>query len=132
METTVCTVTPKITNVEVDYSHVINTRTRPDGTLADIAAPPTLSAMNTLFDMVYFSQAIATNSMGDKLRALITEVDDKTLSDSTILRNTASDLIVQSSGTHGSTGRIHPRRHRVQCICKNSRPWSLPPSTESL
>ncbi|KAJ7842826.1 hypothetical protein B0H14DRAFT_2779954 [Mycena olivaceomarginata] len=88
METTVCTVSPKITNVEVDYSHVINTRTRPDGTLADIAAPPTLSAMNTLFDMVYFSQAIATNSMGDKLRALITEVDDKTLSDSTILRNT--------------------------------------------
>ncbi|KAJ6448708.1 hypothetical protein C8R45DRAFT_1224623 [Mycena sanguinolenta] len=88
METTVCTVSPRITNVEVDYSHVINTRTRPGGTLADIAAPPTLSAVNTLFDMVYFSQAIATNSMGDKLRALITEADDKTLSDSTILRNT--------------------------------------------
>ncbi|KAF8188943.1 hypothetical protein K438DRAFT_967177 [Mycena galopus ATCC 62051] len=88
METTVCTVSPKITNVEVDYSHVINARTKPDGTLADIAAPPTLSAVNTLFDMVYFSQAIATNSMGDKLRALITEADDKTLSDSTILRNT--------------------------------------------
>ncbi|KAJ6452954.1 hypothetical protein C8R45DRAFT_1223336 [Mycena sanguinolenta] len=88
METTVCTVSPKITNVEVDYSHVINTRTRPGGTLADIAAPPTLSAINTLFDMVYFSQAIATNGMGDKLRALITEADDKTFSDSTILRNT--------------------------------------------
>ncbi|KAJ6448698.1 hypothetical protein C8R45DRAFT_1224619 [Mycena sanguinolenta] len=63
METTVCTVSPRITNVEVDYSHVINTRTRPGGTLADIAAPPTLSAVNTLFDMVYFSQAIATNIM---------------------------------------------------------------------
>jgi hypothetical protein len=38
--------------------------------------------------MVYFSQAIVSNSMGDKARALIQEVDGDTFTDNTTLRIT--------------------------------------------
>jgi hypothetical protein len=94
METTVCTLTPKITNVEVYYSDVINTRTRSDVAVADIGGPPTLSAVTTLYGMVYFSQAIATNSMADKLRSLIQEIDGNTFTKPTILRATVGDIIM--------------------------------------
>jgi hypothetical protein len=132
LRTTVCTLSPKIINVEVHYSDVINTRTRPGVTVVDVGSPPTLSAVTTLYDMIYFSQAFAGNSMADKLRSLIQEIDGNNFTNPTILRTTVSDVIVQSSGTYSSTGRIHPRRHRVQCICKKSCSWPLSSLTESL
>ncbi|KAJ7834022.1 hypothetical protein B0H14DRAFT_3142438 [Mycena olivaceomarginata] len=89
LRTTVCTLSPKIINVEVHYSDVINTRTRPGVTLVvDVGSPPTLSAVTTLYDMVYFSQAFAGNSMADKLRSLIQEIDGNNFTNPTILRTT--------------------------------------------
>ncbi|KAF7354356.1 hypothetical protein MVEN_01124200 [Mycena venus] len=88
MKTTVCTVSPKITNVDVRYSDAINTWTRPNAKAADVLAAPTLSALATLYEMVYFSQAIVSNSMGDKLSSLIAEVDGNTFTEDTTLRTT--------------------------------------------
>ncbi|KAJ7833587.1 hypothetical protein B0H14DRAFT_3142539 [Mycena olivaceomarginata] len=86
--TTVCSVSPKITNVAVTYSDVIDVATSAGGVAADISGPATFSAVTALYQMVYFSQAIVSNSMGDKLRALIEEVDGDTFTANTTLRTT--------------------------------------------
>ncbi|KAJ7342936.1 hypothetical protein DFH08DRAFT_962964 [Mycena albidolilacea] len=88
MGTTVCSLSPKITNVSVTYSDVIDTATRSNSVAADISGPAIFSAVTTLYDMVYFSQAIVSNSMGDKLRSLIEEVDGGTFTHNTTLRTT--------------------------------------------
>ncbi|KAF7363230.1 hypothetical protein MVEN_00675900 [Mycena venus] len=75
LSTTVCVLTPKITNVEVTYTNFINTMTNPIATLADPGGPPTLAAVNTLYNSVFFSQSSVSNGVGDKLRSLIAEKD---------------------------------------------------------
>ncbi|KAF7343703.1 hypothetical protein MSAN_01950400 [Mycena sanguinolenta] len=88
MGTTVCTVVPKITNVEVSYSDVINITTLPGDTIANITGAPALAALTTLFNMGYFSQSTVSNSMGDRLRSLITEQDGDIFMRNTTLRAT--------------------------------------------
>ncbi|KAJ6525042.1 hypothetical protein DFH09DRAFT_1329148 [Mycena vulgaris] len=88
INTTVCTLSPKITNVEVYYTKFINTVTRPGAKLADVGGPLTLSAVETLYNMVFFSQSSASNGMGDKLRSLIEEVDGVDFTRATTMRLT--------------------------------------------
>ncbi|KAK7002280.1 hypothetical protein R3P38DRAFT_3042215 [Favolaschia claudopus] len=85
--TTVCTLKSKTTNVEVSYSDIINIKTLSNGTFADIRAPATLAAADTLYDMVLFSQSVVSNGMGDKLRSLVSETDGKAFTNDTILRS---------------------------------------------
>ncbi|KAJ7844543.1 hypothetical protein B0H14DRAFT_3455557 [Mycena olivaceomarginata] len=75
-------------HVAVTYSDVIDVATSAGGVAADISGPATFSAVTALYQMVYFSQAIVSNSMGDKLRALIEEVDGDTFTANTTLRTT--------------------------------------------
>ncbi|KAF8214249.1 hypothetical protein K438DRAFT_1956335 [Mycena galopus ATCC 62051] len=88
MGTTVCTVVPKITNVEVSYSDVINITTLPGDTIANIAGAPALAVLTTLSNMVFFSQSTVSNSMGDRLRSLAIEQDGDSFSRNTTLRAT--------------------------------------------
>ncbi|KAJ7342990.1 hypothetical protein DFH08DRAFT_963010 [Mycena albidolilacea] len=83
-----CSLSPKITNTSVTYSDVINVAidTYSGGVAADVSRPTTFSAVTALYDMVYFSRAIVSNSMEDKVRALIQEVDGDTFTDNTTLR----------------------------------------------
>jgi hypothetical protein len=120
MGTMVCSLSPKITNVSVTYSDVIDTATSSNSVAADISGPAIFSAVTTLYDMVYFSQAIVSNSMGDKLRSLIEEVDGGTFTHNTTLRTTVNESFGQSSGTDTLTGKIHSWGHRVQWLGKNS------------
>ncbi|KAF8145672.1 hypothetical protein K438DRAFT_1991646 [Mycena galopus ATCC 62051] len=75
VNTTVCTLTPKITTVEVTYTadSVINTVvvTSRNATLADPSGPATLAAVQTLYNSVFFSQSPVSNGVGDKLKSLI-------------------------------------------------------------
>ncbi|KAF8214263.1 hypothetical protein K438DRAFT_1750324 [Mycena galopus ATCC 62051] len=88
MGTTVCTVVPKITNVEVSYSDVINITTLPGDTIANITGAPALAVLTTLSNMVFFSQSTVSNSMGDRLRSLAIEQDGNSFSRNTTLRAT--------------------------------------------
>jgi hypothetical protein len=85
VKTTVCTLTPKITNVWVDYSNgnssddsyddfflnstMINTQTLSGS--PDLDGPAGLSAVATIYNMMQFSQGEHTNIVGDQLRSLI-------------------------------------------------------------
>ncbi|KAJ6582372.1 hypothetical protein B0H19DRAFT_1252474 [Mycena capillaripes] len=75
LSTTECTLVPRITVVEAEYSNVLNTLTIPGGQLADINGPATLAAVKTLYDMVFFSQSSASNGVADHLKSLISEQD---------------------------------------------------------
>ncbi|KAF7372527.1 hypothetical protein MVEN_00114800 [Mycena venus] len=75
--TTVCTLTPKITKVSVDYSYddspnstTIDAET-PSRESPDVNGPAGLSAVATIYNMMYFSQGRQTNIVGDQLRSLI-------------------------------------------------------------
>ncbi|KAF7348689.1 hypothetical protein MVEN_01387700 [Mycena venus] len=85
--TTICTLTPKITNVEVSYySGVINTVSNTSAKAVDIGGPATLAAINTLHNMVFFAQAAVSNSVADKLKSLVAEIDGEVLTYNTTLR----------------------------------------------
>ncbi|KAF7363027.1 hypothetical protein MVEN_00654500 [Mycena venus] len=71
LNTTVCTLTPKITTVEVTYTDVINTVTSQSATLADPSGPATLAAVRTLYNGVFSSQSPVSNGVGDTLRSLM-------------------------------------------------------------
>ncbi|KAJ7343055.1 hypothetical protein DFH08DRAFT_1011667 [Mycena albidolilacea] len=85
MKTIVCSLSPKITN---DSVIDVAIATQSSGVVADISGPATFSAVTALHDMVYFSQAIVSNSIGYKVRALLEEVDGYTITDNTTLRTT--------------------------------------------
>ncbi|KAJ7809508.1 hypothetical protein B0H13DRAFT_2385208 [Mycena leptocephala] len=77
IQTTVCTLTPKITKVSVDYSYenspnstIIDTQTLSGGS-PDLDGPAGLSAVTTIYNMMYFSQGGQTNIVGDQWRSLI-------------------------------------------------------------
>ncbi|KAJ6449453.1 hypothetical protein C8R45DRAFT_1044821 [Mycena sanguinolenta] len=88
MGTTVCTFVPKITNVEVSYSDVINITTLQGDTTANITGGPALAALTTLRNMGAFSQSTVSNSMGDRLRSLQTQQDGDIFTRNTTLRTT--------------------------------------------
>jgi hypothetical protein len=82
----VCTLTPKITKVLVNYSNgnssddsynngflnstVIDTQTLSGGS-PDLDGPASLSAVATIYNMMQFSQGKTTNIVGDQLTSLI-------------------------------------------------------------
>ncbi|KAF8149699.1 hypothetical protein K438DRAFT_1866295 [Mycena galopus ATCC 62051] len=77
IQTTVCTLTPKISKVSVDYSYenspnstIIDTQTLSGGS-PDLEGPAGLSAVTTIYNMMYFSQGGQTNIVGDQWRSLI-------------------------------------------------------------
>ncbi|KAJ7333423.1 hypothetical protein DFH08DRAFT_881191 [Mycena albidolilacea] len=85
VKTTVCTLTPKITKVLVDYSNdnssddsyndflnstVIDTQTLSGGS-PDLDGPAGLSAVATIYNMMHYSQGKSTNIVGDQLTSLI-------------------------------------------------------------
>ena len=81
----VCTVTPQITNVLVDYTYdfsgeTISTRTLRGG-VPDVDGPPGLSAIMTMYNMMAFSQAIQTNIVGDQLKSVVQDVNGTLFSD---------------------------------------------------
>ncbi|KAF7366080.1 hypothetical protein MVEN_00484300 [Mycena venus] len=75
--TTVCTVAPKITKVSAEYSYddspnstTIDTQTLSGGS-PDFGGPAGLSAIATIYNMMYYSQGQQTNVVGDQLQSLI-------------------------------------------------------------
>ncbi|KAJ7184827.1 hypothetical protein C8R46DRAFT_1343824 [Mycena filopes] len=103
METTICSLTPKITAVQVDYSAgAINTTTLPTVVhVADPESPATLSAVKTLHNLVFFAQSSVSNGVGDKLRSLVAEKDGVPLTYETTLRLTEAYLrgVTEYSGS---------------------------------
>ncbi|KAJ6484047.1 hypothetical protein C8R45DRAFT_295705 [Mycena sanguinolenta] len=78
LKTTVCTLTPQITTVDVVYSDTdpflatIDIDTR-DGVTEAEGGPAGLAAVTTIANMVSSSQGITSNIMGDELNSLIQE-----------------------------------------------------------
>ncbi|KAJ7146668.1 hypothetical protein C8R44DRAFT_898804 [Mycena epipterygia] len=106
MKTTVCTVSPKISQVEVNYtdanvfSGTIETNTLQ--MINDVVdGPASLSAMNTIGNMLFFSQAIDSNIMGDQLNSLLREADLDNYQDDDVLSFTAQYItaVIEYSGT---------------------------------
>ncbi|KAJ7495019.1 hypothetical protein FB451DRAFT_1360023 [Mycena latifolia] len=80
--TTVCTLSPKITKVVVDYSDpfsfsgTIGTTTAVEGAVPDPDGPAGFYAVSTISNMLFFAQAIASNIMGDQINSVLTDVSD--------------------------------------------------------
>ncbi|KAJ6490018.1 hypothetical protein C8R45DRAFT_1138953 [Mycena sanguinolenta] len=86
MDTMVCTVVPKVTNVQVDYSDTgpINSTWLKDVAPAPITGPAGLTAVTTIYEMQSFAQGTRTNIVGDEIIAVVEEVDP-IFSDSSVL-----------------------------------------------
>ncbi|KAF7369672.1 hypothetical protein MVEN_00298300 [Mycena venus] len=105
MKTMVCTLSPKITTVQVDYSYdffsgTITTNTLPGG-VSDVGGPAGLSAITTLYNMFYFSQAPQTSIVGDQLKTLIQDLDGNVFDNDHILNITAEYIrgVTEYSGS---------------------------------
>ncbi|KAJ7066172.1 hypothetical protein C8F01DRAFT_695527 [Mycena amicta] len=78
MQTMMCTLAPKITQVRVKATYgftggVVSTRTIPGrGAVPDTWGLPGLSAVTTISNMMYFAQGVQTNIMGDQVRSMAT------------------------------------------------------------
>ncbi|KAF7340569.1 hypothetical protein MSAN_02128400 [Mycena sanguinolenta] len=72
-----CTVAPKITSVQVDYSatQTINATRVTDEAAVDVTGPAGLTAVTTLWAMVTFAQSTSLNVMGDGIRTVLQEID---------------------------------------------------------
>lgn len=91
MDTMVCQVTPKITTARVDYSYdffngTINTTTISGA--PDVGGATGLSAITTIYNMFYFSQAPHTNIVGDQLKTLIQDMGRNSVDEDVILLTT--------------------------------------------
>jgi hypothetical protein len=105
MDTMVCQVSPKITTVYVDYSYDLFNGTINTTTISgapDVGGATGLSAITTIYNMFYFSQAPHTNIVGDQLRTLIQDMDHNTF-------DPADTLLVTVSKQFAYTG--------VSCSC---------------
>lgn len=72
---TVCSVAPKLTPVNVEYTSGINSTVHPTSEpTPDPDGPTIISAMNTLVTMVWYSQGIDGNVVGDHLTTIKTEL----------------------------------------------------------
>ncbi|KAK7001922.1 hypothetical protein R3P38DRAFT_2648647 [Favolaschia claudopus] len=89
LNSTVCTFTPKITNVRVDYHYLpsassnttgnlparIDTITLPGGIPDSVGGPAGVSAVATVYEMIRFAQGEEMNVVGDQLIAVLQGVD---------------------------------------------------------
>ncbi|KAK7028724.1 hypothetical protein R3P38DRAFT_2937924 [Favolaschia claudopus] len=82
LETTVCTFTPSVTRVQAGYSWdrstsltTIDMETLANGR-PDIGGPAAVSAVQTIYNMMYFAQAISTNVVGDQIKSILENVQD--------------------------------------------------------
>lgn len=69
------------------FSGTIETNTfQDDDMISDVVdGPASLNAMNTIGNMLFFSQAIDSNIMGDQLNSLLREADLGTYQDDDVL-----------------------------------------------
>ncbi|KAJ7911033.1 hypothetical protein B0H13DRAFT_2328646 [Mycena leptocephala] len=110
MKTTVCTFSPKITRVNVDYSDAnsfsgtIGTTTLFNGVIPDMDGPAGLSAVFTIENMMFFSQAASSNIMGNQLIALL---DVYSFDDETILKIISA---AWQSTVDPSSGLVSPQK----------------------
>ncbi|KAK7049179.1 hypothetical protein R3P38DRAFT_2872955 [Favolaschia claudopus] len=88
LDTTICTVKPRITRVRVSYSDTINiTSAVYADTNLDITGPATMAATQALFYMAFYSQGVMSNTMGEQLLSSILDVDGIYYSEKTILQS---------------------------------------------
>ncbi|KAJ7624015.1 hypothetical protein B0H17DRAFT_1111929 [Mycena rosella] len=79
LPTTVCTLSPKITTVKVEYSDprvahgTIGTTTLADGAVPDLGGPTGLAAVGGIKNTLFLSQGLETNSMGAFIHEILTE-----------------------------------------------------------
>ncbi|KAJ6477226.1 hypothetical protein DFH09DRAFT_1467888 [Mycena vulgaris] len=107
MNNMVCTVAPQITTVNVKYGDTqsagtIGTDALDHEVVAEpVGRPAGLSAMRTIVNMVFFSQAISTNIVGDELDSSISKTDGLDYQDKTILTYTEEYLsaVAEYSGS---------------------------------
>ncbi|KAF8153590.1 hypothetical protein K438DRAFT_2026700, partial [Mycena galopus ATCC 62051] len=84
IQTMVCTLTPKITKVSVDYSYDDDSPNSTTieigkyyGGSPDLDGPAGLSAVTTIYNMMHFSQGEQTNVVGDQLySSILNNLDD--------------------------------------------------------
>lgn len=120
MGNTVCTLAPKITRVQVDYTSAGINTTQLDAGIADVGGTAGLSAVTTIYYMQLFAQAIFTNIVGDELQQAILDVDAE-FHNETILFGMVNCLHIFPSFTHLCAGTVSTWRRRVQRICKKSQ-----------
>ncbi|KAJ7459354.1 hypothetical protein FB451DRAFT_1563720 [Mycena latifolia] len=101
----VCTVSPKITKVNVDYSdsHSISgtiSTTVLDGGVWDPDGPAGLAAITAMSNTVFNAQAAFTNVMGSQIKSLVTDVNDYNTAN-TSLRSTEAYIqgVAEYSGS---------------------------------
>ncbi|KAF7359849.1 hypothetical protein MVEN_00710300 [Mycena venus] len=93
MNDMVCHIAPQITTVNVKYGDIesagtIGTDALDQAVAEPVGRPAGLSAITTILNTVFFSQAISTNIMGDELDSAIAESDGLDYQDETILAYT--------------------------------------------
>ncbi|KAJ7438767.1 hypothetical protein FB451DRAFT_1416048 [Mycena latifolia] len=72
----VCNLSPRITRVNVEYSHpksvfgMISSSTTADNAILDPDGPAGLSAVITVYSMMFLSQGLSSHSMADDIRSL--------------------------------------------------------------
>ncbi|KAJ7347540.1 hypothetical protein DFH08DRAFT_161845 [Mycena albidolilacea] len=106
MNDMVCDIAPQITTVNVKYGGVgsagiIGTDALDQAVAEPVGRPAGLSAITTILNMVFFSQAISTSIMGDELDSAIAESDGLNYQNETILAYTEQYLsaVAEYSGT---------------------------------
>lgn len=108
---TVCSVSPKITTVRVDYTSSINPTVDPaDVAVGDSDDLPSFFAMDKLVNMVVGSQSLSHNIVGGHLSAIKAESKWET--------DRILEAVVSLSGrplniTKDIAGGIYQRRNRV-------------------
>ncbi|KAJ7605484.1 hypothetical protein B0H17DRAFT_1230206 [Mycena rosella] len=115
--TTVCTLSPKITKVYVEYSDPTSVAISSTATFSDAASPdpdgPTgLTAAVTMYNMVFLAQTAESNIMGDLIDSLLFDVADDNLNQSFLAA--MEDYIQGVSEYSGSVFRA--------CLSGNGRP----------
>ncbi|KAJ6472913.1 hypothetical protein C8R47DRAFT_1145737 [Mycena vitilis] len=93
VQTTVCTLSPKVNRLQVDYSYDFSSALIAAGTplpgtsIPDEEGSAGLSAVNTLSSMMYFAQTTQTNIVGDQLSTAILNLDGGDFDNAVILNS---------------------------------------------
>ncbi|KAJ7495030.1 hypothetical protein FB451DRAFT_362125 [Mycena latifolia] len=88
--TTVCSVSPKVTQVDVGYSDsqsssgTIDVTATLDGAVRDPDGVAGLSTVTAMSNIVFLAQSTATNVMGDEINSLLTDVRDENVNEATL------------------------------------------------
>ncbi|KAF7352029.1 hypothetical protein MVEN_01165200 [Mycena venus] len=75
MGSTVCTLSPQITTVKVDYTNAGINTTQLENGVTDVVGLASLSAVTTISNMQLFAQAMFTHIVGNELQQAILDVD---------------------------------------------------------